>query len=88
MLPVARPGIASAGIVFLLAWGNFLFPLVLTQSAATEPLTVWINSLAGVRVTPFTLLNAGGILAIAVPLAIVATLSRHIVSGLLSGSRR
>lgn len=89
VLPVARPGIASAGIiVFLLAWGNFLFPLVLSQSAATEPLTVWITSLEGVRVTPFTLLNAGGVLAIAVPLVIVATLSRHIISGLLTGSKR
>lgn len=89
VLPVARPGIASAGIiVFLLAWGNFLFPLVLSQSAATEPLTVWITSLEGVRVTPFTLLNAGGVLAIAVPLAVVATLSRHIIAGLLTGSKR
>lgn len=89
VLPVARPGIVSAAIiVFLLAWGNFLFPLVLSQSGATEPLTVWITSLEGQHVTPFTLLNAGGILAIIVPLVIVAALSRHIVSGLLSGSRR
>lgn len=89
VLPVAKPGmIAAAIITFLLAWGNFLFPLVLSQTNATEPLTVWIISLEGTHVTPFTMLNAAGVVTIIIPIVIVATMSRHLVSGLLSGSRR
>ncbi|HUX20017.1 MAG TPA: carbohydrate ABC transporter permease, partial [Spirochaetia bacterium] len=38
MLPLAGPGIASAAIIaFLQAWGQFLFPLVLTSGIETEP---------------------------------------------------
>jgi multiple sugar transport system permease protein len=89
IVPVAMPGIVSAAvIVFLMAWGNFIFPLVLSASGATTPLTVWISSLQGRHVLPYTLLNAGGILAIVVPLVIVALLSRKIVAGLLAGSHK
>jgi multiple sugar transport system permease protein len=89
IVPVAMPGIISAGIiVFLLAWGNFVFPLVLTGTGATTPLTVWISTLQGRHIIPYTLLNAAGILAIAVPLIVVGFLSRKIVAGLLAGSTK
>jgi multiple sugar transport system permease protein len=87
VLPLARPGIISTAIVtFLFAWGQFLFPLVLSSDLSTQPLTVVIASLQGRHVVPFTLLSAAGVLAIAVPALIALTLNRYIVSGLLTGS--
>jgi len=87
VLPLARPGIISTAIItFLFAWGQFLFPLVLSSDLSTEPLTVVIASLEGRHVVPFTLLSAAGMLAIAVPALIAVTLNRYIVSGLLTGS--
>ena len=87
VLPLARPGIISTAIItFLFAWGQFLFPLVLSSDLSTEPLTVVIASLEGRHVVPFTLLSAAGVLAIAVPALIAVTLNRYIVSGLLTGS--
>lgn len=89
VVPIAMPGIISAAIiVFLLTWGNFVFPLVLSGGGATNPLTVWVSALQGRHVIPYTLLNAAGMLAIVVPLAVVAFLSRKIVTGLLAGSAK
>jgi multiple sugar transport system permease protein len=70
----------------LFAWGQFLFPLVLSSDISTEPLTVVIASLQGRHVVPFSLMSAAGILAIAIPAVIAVLLNRYIVSGLLSGS--
>lgn len=87
VLPLARPGIISTTIVtFLFAWGQFLFPLVLSSDLSTQPLTVVITALQGRHVVPFGLLSAAGMLAILLPAAIAVTLNRYIVSGLLTGS--
>lgn len=87
VLPLARPGIVSTAIItFLFAWGQFLFPLVLSSDLSTQPLTVVIASLQGRHIVPYTLLNAAGIVALAVPAAIALILNRYIVSGLLAGS--
>jgi multiple sugar transport system permease protein len=87
ILPLARPGVISTAIItFLFAWGQFLFPLVLSSDLSTQPLTVVIASMEGRHLVPYTLLNAAGIIAIAVPAAIALVLNRYIVSGLLAGS--
>jgi len=87
VIPLARPGIVSTAIItFLFAWGQFLFPLVLSSDLSTQPLTVVIAALQGRHVVPFTLLSAAGVLAMAVPAVIAVMLNKHIVSGLLTGS--
>lgn len=83
----AGPGIISTAIITLLfAWGQFLFPLVLSSDISIQPLTVVIAALQGRYVVPFTLLSASGVLATAVPAVIAIFLNKHIVSGLLTGS--
>ena len=87
ILPLARPGIISTAIItFLFAWGQFLFPLVLSSDISTQPLTVVIASLEGRHIVPISLLSAAGILALGVPAIIALLLNRYIVSGLLAGS--
>jgi multiple sugar transport system permease protein len=80
VLPLARPGIISTALItFLFAWAQFLFPLVLT---------VVIAALQGRHVVPSTLLNAAGVLAIAVPALLALGFNRYIVNGLLADSNR
>jgi multiple sugar transport system permease protein len=89
LLPLARPGIISTALItFLFAWGQFLFPLVLSSDLSTQPLTVVIAALQGRHVVPSTLLNAAGILAIIVPAALALAFNRYIVNGLLAGSTK
>ena len=86
ILPLAAPGIAATAIiVYLFAWAQFLFPLIMTTDLSAQPLTVVVAGLSGERVIPFTLLMAAAILA-AAPAGLVALLlNRYIVSGLTSG---
>lgn len=89
LLPLARPGIISTALItFLFAWGQFLFPLVLSSDLSTQPLTVTIAALQGRHVVPMTLLSAAGVLAIIVPALLALGFNRYIVNGLLTGSSR
>jgi multiple sugar transport system permease protein len=89
LLPLALPGIISTALItFLFAWAQFLFPLVLSSDLSTQPLTVVIASLQGRHVVPSTLLNAAGILTIAVPAILALSFNRYIVNGLLAGSTK
>lgn len=87
VLPIVRPGMAAAAIItFLFGWGQFIFPLVLSSTNTTQPLTVALSALAGRHVVPYTMINAGAIVAIGVPALIVFFLNRFIVSGIVAGS--
>ncbi len=87
VLPIVRPGMAAAAIItFLFGWGQFIFPLVLSSTNATQPLTVALSALAGRHVVPYTMINAGAIVAIGVPALIVFFLNRFIVDGIVAGS--
>jgi len=87
ILPVSKPGIAATAIiVFLMGWAQFIFPLVLSSDLSTQPLTVVVAALYGQRIVPFTLLNAIGVLAAALPGVIALALNRYIVQGVMAGS--
>lgn len=87
MLPLSMPGITSAAIItFLSGWGQFIFPLVLTNGISHTPLTVYMTGLLGRHTVPYTLMNATGMLTIVPPLLIVAFLNRYIIQGIIAGS--
>ncbi len=87
VLPIVRPGMAATAIItFLFGWGQFIFPLVLGSTDATQPLTVTLSALEGRHVVPYTVINAAAIVAIAVPAVIVFFLNRWIVDGIIAGS--
>lgn len=87
VLPIAAPGIAATAIiVFLFGWGQFIFPLVLSSSTSTQPLTVWLASLASRHVSPFNVIDAAAVVGIAVPSVIVVFFHRWIVDGIVAGS--
>jgi multiple sugar transport system permease protein len=87
MIPVSMPGIAATAIiVFLLGWAQFIFPLVLSSDLTTEPVTVVMAALYGQRIQPFTLLTSMGVLAAALPGVIALLLNRYIVQGIMAGS--
>jgi multiple sugar transport system permease protein len=87
LLPLSLPGITTSAIItFLAAWGQFLFPLVLSSDNSTSPLTVFITSVQSEHIIPYTLLNSIGVMGIVVPALIVIFLNRYIVQGILAGS--
>jgi multiple sugar transport system permease protein len=87
IVPVARPGLLSTGLLaFLLAWDEFLYALVITQTDASKTVPVAINDFIGRYGVDFGRLAAGGVIAAIPPVLIAFVFQRYIVAGLTAGS--
>jgi multiple sugar transport system permease protein len=86
IVPVAVPGLLSTGLLaFLMAWDEFLYALILTQTNAAKTLPVAINDFIGRYGLDFGLLATGGVIAALPPVLIAFVFQRYIVAGLTTG---
>jgi multiple sugar transport system permease protein len=86
LLPLTRTGMLAAGVViFAFDWAEFLFAFILTATPASMTFPVGVQGL----VTQFEIIwndmAAGGVIAIAVPLALMVIARRYVVAGLTFG---
>jgi multiple sugar transport system permease protein len=87
LLPLAGPGLATAGIlVFIYAWNEFLFALAFTSSDAARTVPVAIALFPGLHEFPWGEIAAASILVTAPVILLVAILQRRIVHGLTVGA--
>jgi multiple sugar transport system permease protein len=87
IVPVAAPGLASTALLsFLLAWDEFLYALIITQTNASKTLPIAINDFIGRHGVDFGLLATGGVIAALPPMIIAFAFQRYIVAGLTTGS--
>lgn len=86
LLPVSAPGIVSTGLLaFLLAWDEFFYALVMTQTNAAKTLPVALNDFIGRHGIDFGMLAAGGVIAALPPVLIAFVFQRYLVAGLTAG---
>ena len=82
-LPVTTPGLVAVGIFsFIASWGEFLFALLFTTTIASKPVTVLASDFAQELQVPFTLIAAGGVLVILLPLVLAFIFQRLIIHGI------
>lgn len=87
MLPVARTGILVAGIiVFLLAYGDFVYPLTLLNRPALQPATVGLFSFIGAEYSDWNNIMAFACVFITPAIAVFLVMQRQIVAGLTAGA--
>jgi len=88
-LPLVRPGIAAAALLaFIFAWNNYVFPLILTDSAAT-PVTVAVTKfLGGGGQAYYNLTAAAALIGALPPLVLALTIQRYLVRGLSFGAAK
>ncbi len=87
IVPVAAPGLVSTALLaFLMAWDEFLYALIITQTNASKTLPVAINDFIGRHGVDFGLLATGGVIAALPPVIIAFVFQRYIVAGLTAGS--
>jgi len=86
-LPLVRPGIAAAALLaFIFTWNNYVFPLILTDSAAT-PVTVAVTKfLGGGGQAYYNLTAAAALIGALPPLVLALTIQRYLVRGLSFGA--
>jgi len=86
IVPISIPGLLSTALLaFLMAWDEFLYALIMTQTPASKTLPVAINDFIGRHGLDFGLLATGGVIAALPPVIIAFVFQRYIVAGLASG---
>jgi multiple sugar transport system permease protein len=87
ILPVAMPGIVTAGIfAFIAAWNEYIVALTLMTDASMRPLTVGITSYVTAYVQHWDLLFAASTIAIVPVVILFALIEPYLVGGLTAGS--
>lgn len=86
-VPLARPAIAALGLFsFLLAWNQYLWPLLITEDANMRTVQIGLKSLASGRVDELNLVMAGTVVAALPILLLLLAFQRNLVRGLTSGA--
>lgn len=87
ILPVAVPGVTATSIyAFLLAWNEFMFAYVLTDSNSKYTISVGIAHLFGEYSVAWSEIMAAGMVAAIPPIVLYMFTSRFLVSGLTAGA--
>lgn len=88
ILPMSVPVIATVAIIsFLMAWDEFFFALLFTQTSASKTLPKAISEFSTqFGGMDYGMVATGGMLASIIPVLIALILQKYIVSGLTSGA--
>lgn len=87
LLPLIRPGLATAGIFqFLFCWNEFLYALLLTSDQAVRTLQVGISLFKAQFSADFSAMFAAIIMSIIPIITIFILLQRQVIEGLTNGA--
>ena len=82
VLPLTRPVLATLGVfVFLWHWNDFLWPLVMAQSASMQTLTVGLTTLKGEEY-PLAMVMASAAISVVPCLVVFFLLQRFLVNSI------
>ena len=77
VLPLSLPALATLGIIqFMWSWNDFLWPLIIIDSASHAPLQLGLSTLQGAHFTQWNLLMAGTLMS-QVPMLAVFLLAQR-----------
>jgi putative chitobiose transport system permease protein len=80
MLPAVRPALMTLAIfVFIGAWSDFLWPLIITNRPEMYTLPLGVSKLTGSTDADWRLIAAGSVLSIAPILAFFIAMQKYIV---------
>lgn len=83
VVPLARPGLVAAGVlIFLEAWSEFFYALVLTNQLTVPPLLAGLQS---VQQFNWNTLAAATIIVMIPPVLLTLLFQRHVVGALAAG---
>ena len=89
LLPLSRTNLAALFVIlFVYGWNQYLWPLLVTNTASMTTLVVGIKSMLTVDAnTPWHLVMAMAILAMVPPAAVVLLMQRWFVKGLVDAEK-
>jgi multiple sugar transport system permease protein len=89
ILPLSAPGLfTSAILIFIWAWNEFLFALIMTSTPESRTVPVALALFAGLHELPWATIAAATVVTVVPVLVLVIFFQRQIVEGLTSGVER
>lgn len=89
IIPLAAPGVfTSAVLIFIFAWNEFLFALILTSTPESRTVPVALALFAGLHELPWATIAAATVISVVPVIVLAALFQRRIVEGLTSGVER
>ena len=87
MLPLVRPSLATLAVFsFIAVWGDFLWPLIITDDPAHFTLPLGVNRLASTFSMDWRLVAAGAVFSILPILAVFGFSQRFFIEGAMKGA--
>ena len=87
VLPLSRPAIMVIIIfMFISAWNEFMYSLIMSTTQDIQPLTVFIANLTGKYGVRFDLMTAAGVMFIIPVIVVTLIFQKYIIGGLTSGA--
>jgi multiple sugar transport system permease protein len=87
VMSISAPGLVSTAMfVFLLAWDEFFYALILTSTLDAKTVPVAITEFIGRHAVNVNGMMAGGILAAIPPVLVALIFQRYMVSGMTAGA--
>ncbi|MBD3366947.1 MAG: ABC transporter permease subunit [Candidatus Eisenbacteria bacterium] len=89
IIPLSAPGLfTSAILIFIWAWNEFLFALIMTSTPESRTVPVALALFAGLHELPWATIAAATVVTVVPVLILVVFFQRQIVEGLTSGVER
>jgi putative chitobiose transport system permease protein len=87
MLPLVRPSLATLAVFsFIAVWGDFLWPLIITDDPAHFTLPLGVNRLASTFSMDWRLVAAGAVFSILPILVVFGFSQRFFIEGAMKGA--
>ena len=87
VMPLVRPGIVSTAIyVFINAWNEFLYALLLVSSASKQTLSVAVKTLEGADILNWGSMMAASALVVIPSIVFFCIIQNKITGGLAEGA--
>ena len=87
MLPLVRPSLATLAVFsFIAVWGDFLWPLIITDDPAHFTLPLGVNRLASTFSMDWRLVAAGAVFSILPILLVFSFSQRFFIEGAMKGA--
>ncbi len=87
-LPMALPGVVSVAVLdFIGVWNNYFFPLILLFDPMKKTAVQMLPAMKGQYYVNWSVISAGAILTLAIPVTVYVLLHRYYVRGLAGYQR-
>ncbi|PLR95992.1 sugar ABC transporter permease [Bacillus sp. T33-2] len=87
LVPLVKPSIVTLAIfTFVTAWGDFLWPLIITNDESMYTLPLGVNTLAGNFSSNWRLIAAGAVISVLPIIVFFAVMQRHFIEGAMKGA--